>query len=234
MTSERPWWLIQKAVVLKEVFIGFKMSVNASRTKRCVQKLICEYFSLFLCIWQGCDLTKIKKSGKMGSRPGSPFGLEDKAPWTSWMFNFGGFTDSPHPHKQTKIWGLDTIQATSFFPWLATSLLSRNLYRQRENCIKKNQEIRKNPEKSQAWYKNASCDSFECWNGSLADGWSIANMNLYSCVLVNDTSYGIPSLISSKLLDIICFFVGNYQWCTTQLIWYLSIISSWLKSSNYR
>ena len=32
----------------------------------------------------------------MGSGPGSPFGLEDKA---SWMFTFGGFTDSPHAHK---------------------------------------------------------------------------------------------------------------------------------------
>ena len=30
------------------------------------------------------------------------------------MFNFGG--DSPHPHKQETT-GLDTIQATSFFPW---------------------------------------------------------------------------------------------------------------------
>ena len=34
----------------------------------------------------------------MGSGPGSPFGLEDKAPpqkkkKISWMFNFGGFTD---------------------------------------------------------------------------------------------------------------------------------------------
>ena len=39
---------------------------------------------------QRCDLTKvIQKSWKMGSGPGSPFGLEDKAPWTSWMFNLG-------------------------------------------------------------------------------------------------------------------------------------------------
>ena len=53
---------------------------------------------------------------KMGSGPGSPFRLADKAPWTSWMFNFGGFTDSPHPHKQ-ETRGLITIQATSFFPW---------------------------------------------------------------------------------------------------------------------
>ena len=56
----------------------------------------------------------------MGRSPGSPFGLEDKAPppppRTSWMFNFGGFTDSPHPDKQ-ETRDLDTIQATSFFPW---------------------------------------------------------------------------------------------------------------------
>ena len=49
----------------------------------------------------------------MGSRPGAPLSLEDKAPW---MFNSGGFIDSPHPHKQ-ETRGLDTIQATSFFHW---------------------------------------------------------------------------------------------------------------------
>ena len=53
------------------------------------------------------------KSWKLGSGPGSPFGLEDKAPW---VFNSGGFTDSPHPHKQ-ETGGLDPIQATSFIPW---------------------------------------------------------------------------------------------------------------------
>ena len=59
-----------------------------------------------------------KKSKEIVNGPGSPFGLDDKAPWTSWMFNFGGLTDSPHPHKQ-ETRGLDTIQATSFFPrWL--------------------------------------------------------------------------------------------------------------------
>ena len=63
-----------------------------------------------------------KKSWKMGSGPRSPFGLEDKTPWA---FKFGGFTESPHPHKQ-ETRGLDTIQATSFFSLVATSLLSRN------------------------------------------------------------------------------------------------------------
>ena len=62
----------------------------------------------------GCDLTKVKKSWKMGCGPGSPFGLEDKAPWISWLFNFWGFTDS----KSTQTRGLDTIQATSLFPWI--------------------------------------------------------------------------------------------------------------------
>ena len=46
---------------------------------------------------QGCDLTKVTwKIMIMGSGPGSAFGLEDKAPWTSWMFNFGGFTVLPY------------------------------------------------------------------------------------------------------------------------------------------
>ena len=52
----------------------------------------------------------------MGSGPGSPFSLED-----SWMFNSGGFTDSPHPHKQ-ETRGSDTTRATSFFPCLAKLL----------------------------------------------------------------------------------------------------------------
>ena len=30
----------------------------------------------------------------------SPFGLKDNAPWTSWMFSFGGFTHFQHSHKQ--------------------------------------------------------------------------------------------------------------------------------------
>ena len=33
-----------------------------------------------------------------------------------WILNFVGFTDSPHPHKQ-ETRGLDTTEATSFFPW---------------------------------------------------------------------------------------------------------------------
>ena len=61
------------------------------------------------------------------SGPGSPFGQEDKAPWTSCMFNFRGFTDSPHPHQQETT-ALDTIQLTSFFPLVATFLLSRQFW----------------------------------------------------------------------------------------------------------
>ena len=52
---------------------------------------------IFQTAWNnsnGCNLTKVKKSWKMGSGPGSTFGPEDKAPWISWMFNFGAFTDS--------------------------------------------------------------------------------------------------------------------------------------------
>ena len=71
----------------------------------------------YMCIYvhmSGVWFDNSKKSWKMDSGPGSPFGQEDKAPWTSWMFNFGGFTDSPHL-QETR--GLDTIQATSLFPW---------------------------------------------------------------------------------------------------------------------
>ena len=53
-------------------------------------------------------------------------GLEDNAPWTSWMFNSGGFTDSPHPHKQ-ETRGLDTIEATSFFPWWLIRFFQENV-----------------------------------------------------------------------------------------------------------
>ena len=63
------------------------------------------------------------KSWKMGSRPGSPFGHEDKAPWTSLIFHFGGFTDSPHPHKQ-QTRGLDTIQAQAWYLTEATEAIA--------------------------------------------------------------------------------------------------------------
>ena len=65
----------------------------------------------------------------MGSRPGSPFGLENKC------LIFGGFTDSPHPHKQ-ETRGFDTaIQATSFLGGYGR--------------FDKKPEIRKSPQKSQ-------------------------------------------------------------------------------------
>ena len=74
------------------------------------------------------------KSWKMGSRSGCPFGLEDDAPWTSWMFNYGGFRDSP----QTR--SLDTIH-TLFLFMVATSILSRKFWGQGKFCKKSwNQE----------------------------------------------------------------------------------------------
>ena len=83
-------------------------------------------------IWQK------EKSWIIGSGPGPPFGLEDKAPWTSRMFNFRGFTDSPHAHQQ-ETRSLDTIQVTSF--------RSKRFWGKEKKI--KNPEIRKNPEKSQ-------------------------------------------------------------------------------------
>ena len=76
-------------------------------------------------------------------------------PGTSWMFNFGGFTDSPHPHKQ-ETGGLDTIHVTcsfflSFFLSLvATSLLSRTFWGKRKILRQKeNPEAKGKSEKSQ-------------------------------------------------------------------------------------
>ena len=74
----------------------------------------------------GVWFDKSEKSWKMDSGPGSPFGREDNTLWTSWMFHFGGFTDSPHPHKQ-ETRGLQTIQATSFFPWWLLLFFQENL-----------------------------------------------------------------------------------------------------------
>ena len=62
--------------------------------------------------------------------PGPPFGLEDKASCTSWMFNFGRIQD--------------TIQATSFFPWWLHHFFQENV-EAKGDLQKKNPEIRKNP-----------------------------------------------------------------------------------------
>ena len=71
----------------------------------------------------------------MGSGPGSPSGTKPPG-----RLFFGGFTDSPHSHKQ-ETRGFDTIQATSFLGGYFSSF--KKISRQREIC--KNPEIRKNP-----------------------------------------------------------------------------------------
>ena len=54
---------------------------------------------------QRCDLTKRKKSWRIGSGPGSPFGLQDKAPWTCWMFNFWKIYRLNIPtNKKLEVW----------------------------------------------------------------------------------------------------------------------------------
>ena len=65
---------------------------------------------------RGVIWSKAKNPQKWVAGLGLPSAERAKNPWTSWMFNFGGFTDSPHPHKQ-ETRGLDAIQATSFLPW---------------------------------------------------------------------------------------------------------------------
>ena len=115
---------------------------------------------------QVCDLTKVKKSWKMGSGSGCPFGLEDKAPWTSWMFNLGGITDSPHPHQQ-ETRGLDTIQATSFFPWwLHVLLFFQEHFEAKGNIL------------------------FKSWNQEVS--WEITGLNNVLCVRM-DYMFIIPA-----------------------------------------
>ena len=69
----------------------------------------------------------------MRSVPGSPFGLEDKAlPEPPGCFILEDL-QTLHKHETR---GLDTIQATSFFPWLATFSSFKKSLRQREICEK--------------------------------------------------------------------------------------------------
>ena len=52
----------------------------------------------------------------MGSGPGSPFGLEDKAPEPPRCLILEDLQTLHIPEKQETN-GLDTKKATSFFPW---------------------------------------------------------------------------------------------------------------------
>ena len=63
-----------------------------------------EYIYIVLFFIQGCELSKVKKSWKMGSGPGSPSPSLPLplAPWTSWMFNFGGYLQTLHIHTNKK------------------------------------------------------------------------------------------------------------------------------------
>ena len=63
------------------------------------------------------------------------------------MFNFGGFTDYLHPHRQDTR-GMDTIQAAVFFAWWL--YFFQKLFEAKGGIRNKNPEIRKTPEKSQA------------------------------------------------------------------------------------
>ena len=85
---------------------------------------ICSVPMLYNCMYQGCDLTTVKNPEKWVAGLGLP--LVKRTPEPSWMFNFGGFTYSPHPRKQD-LRGLDIIQAISFFPWWLLLFLQEHL-----------------------------------------------------------------------------------------------------------
>ena len=112
-----------------------KSSVNSSINSG-------DYFPLIIA-WSGMWLNK---SWKVGSRPGSPFGVEDKAPWTYWMFYFWRIyrlsTD-----KKLEVWTQYRL-LLSFIGGYFSSL--KKILRQRETY--------KNPEKSQDIYLSISRD----------------------------------------------------------------------------
>ena len=85
-----------------------------AQLKRDYDMVLPQTYSINQGVWFDKSTKILEKKWVVGL--GLPFGLEHKGPWTSWMFNSGGFTDSLHPHKR-ETRGLDTIQATSFFPW---------------------------------------------------------------------------------------------------------------------
>ena len=78
----------------------------------------------FNVFFQECDLTKVRNPEKWVAGLGLPLVSKTKPKRTSWMFNFGGFTDSSKPHKQPK--------GYFFLSLVATSLLSRKCLRQRD------------------------------------------------------------------------------------------------------
>ena len=79
----------------------------------------------------------------MGSWPGSPFSLEDKAPPEPPGHLIVEDLQTLHITTNKKNRGLDTIQASSFFPWWLLLFFQGEIFFL-------NPEILKNPEKSQA------------------------------------------------------------------------------------
>ena len=92
---------------------------------------------------QGCDLTKVKiphKSWQMRTKPPEP----------------SGFTNSPHPHKH-ETWGLDTIQATSFFPWWLLLFFQEDFEAKGDlsKILKSRKNLRnRRPESSEQWRRS--------------------------------------------------------------------------------
>ena len=83
-----------------------------------------------------------KKSWKMGSGPESS-DQEDKAPWTSWMFNFWGFYRLS-TNKKVEVWKQYRLLLSSSGGYFSSSMKK---LRQWEFFFL-NTEIRKNPEKN--------------------------------------------------------------------------------------
>ena len=88
-TSQNPVGVLYVVSVLliKVELFNFELPKQDSKSP-----ILCHKFAIHN--WQGCDLTKVKNPEKWVAAPSFPLVWRTKPHWTSWMFNFGGFTDS--------------------------------------------------------------------------------------------------------------------------------------------
>ena len=61
-------------------------------------------------VWQKWDFTKVENPAKWAAGLGLPLSLEDKAPWTSWMFNLQTLHIPTNKKLEVTLY---TLQATS-------------------------------------------------------------------------------------------------------------------------
>ena len=113
----------------------------------CMYSIIDSYEMENIRVW----FEKSNKSWKkMWIGPGSPFGLDDKAPEPPRCLILEDLQTLHVPTNKKKLEVRTQYRLLlSFFGGYFSSF--KKMLRQKEICKKKNPEIRKNPEKSQTW-----------------------------------------------------------------------------------